>query len=356
MLALGFAAPAAAAVLISNIDQTVKSGQSPLSNFDLGQGFTTGSNGGGYTLTSVEVKFQSAPSSLTVKIVTNALGTPTDVATLTNPSTLAAGNLTFTAPNNTTLSASTTYYVILEGSGNLNNTGSNLEDDGGMAGWSIADKGLFRTASSTGAFSEENNIRLIRINGTVGSATSPTPTPGDTTAPTLSTMMVSGTMLTLRYDEALDPDSVPDAADFTVKVDGSAVSLSDSSPVAVSGTTVALTLAEVVTPGQTVTVSYTKGTNPIRDVAGNDAAGFTDRAVTGSQVRREATLEHTLAALGRQLLTSAVDGIDARFADAGPDSVPEATQAGLQLDSLSTAASSGLEPHMDRLRFPQGGK
>ena len=80
--------------------------------------------------------------------------------------------------------------------------------------------------------------------------------------PMLQDAVVVGTTLTLLYDEALDETSVPATADFAVTVAASARGVSG---VAVSGATVALTLASAVTAGQAVTVSYTKGTNPIRD-------------------------------------------------------------------------------------------
>ena len=46
--------------------------------------------------------------------------------------------------------------------------------------------------------------------------------------------------------------------------------------VLVNGSTVTLTLESEVTPGQTVTVSYTAGTRPIQDAAGNDAEDLTE--------------------------------------------------------------------------------
>ncbi len=104
----------------------------------------------------------------------------------------------------------------------------------------------------------------------------------DGVRPTLSSAAVSGTALTLTYSEALDTGSVPAGSNFTVKVAGSAAALATSSPVAVSGRAVTLTLASAVTAGQAVTASYTKGTSPIRDAAGNDAANLTDQAVTNT--------------------------------------------------------------------------
>ena len=68
---------------------------------------------------------------------------------------------------------------------------------------------------------------------------------------------------------------------FTVKVGGSAVTLTGTPTI--SGATVALTLANAVAHSDTVTVSYTKPTtdnsNRLEDADGNETADFTDRAV-----------------------------------------------------------------------------
>ena len=50
--------------------------------------------------------------------------------------------------------------------------------------------------------------------------------------------------------------------------------------VAVEGNAVDLTLASAVATTQTVTVSYRAGTNPVRDLAGHDALGLTNQAVS----------------------------------------------------------------------------
>ena len=101
----------------------------------------------------------------------------------------------------------------------------------------------------------------------------------DNTAPTLVSAEINGTTLTLTYSETLDDASTPDASDFTVAgiTAGNTVS-----SVAVSGTTVTLTMANAAVDTDTVTVSYTVGTNPIQDVAGNDAAALTTKSVTNN--------------------------------------------------------------------------
>ena len=100
----------------------------------------------------------------------------------------------------------------------------------------------------------------------------------DDTPPALSSASVNGAPLTLTYDEALDEGSRPAPGDFTVQVDGSGRSVSG---VLISGSVVTLTLNPAVEHGETgIQVSYTPGTNPIQDAAGNDARGWSSEAVT----------------------------------------------------------------------------
>ena len=106
------------------------------------------------------------------------------------------------------------------------------------------------------------------------------PPVADTTAPTLSTAEITGTSLVLTYNETLG-NSTPATSDFTVA--GIAAGTTVSS-VAVSGTKVTLTMASAAVSTDTVTVSYTPGTNKIQDSAGNAAAALTTQAVTNKTV------------------------------------------------------------------------
>jgi uncharacterized repeat protein (TIGR02059 family) len=120
------------------------------------------------------------------------------------------------------------------------------------------------------------NIGLaLGINNTLA----PPAAPADTTPPTLSTAAIpsAGTTLVLTYNEALDTGSTPAAGAFSLS--GTARTVSS---VAVSGSAVTLTLSGAVAIGATVTVSYTAGGAPIRDVAGNNAANLSSQAVTNN--------------------------------------------------------------------------
>ena len=90
--------------------------------------------------------------------------------------------------------------------------------------------------------------------------------------------VVNGTTLTLTYDEPLSGSSTPEAGDFTVTGGDRARTVTR---VTVSGSTVVLTLdtaAEHLEAG--IQVSYTPGTNKIRDVAGNEAEALSQVRVT----------------------------------------------------------------------------
>ncbi|HEX2554288.1 MAG TPA: Ig-like domain-containing protein [Microvirga sp.] len=106
----------------------------------------------------------------------------------------------------------------------------------------------------------------------------------DETAPAILSASVDGTVLVLRYDEALDPDNLPPTSAFAVTVENQPVSVTE---VAVDGAagTVTLTLATAVEFLESVSVRYADPTggndaSAIQDVAGNDAAGLNDYTVS----------------------------------------------------------------------------
>ena len=102
----------------------------------------------------------------------------------------------------------------------------------------------------------------------------------DNTPPSLLVANVDGASLVLIYNELLNESSTPATGDFTVNIGGT-----DYTPsgVAVRGVEVALTLSTGAASGDTVTLTYAVGTNPIEDDAepeGNDAPAFTGQQVT----------------------------------------------------------------------------
>ncbi|MDD9994770.1 MAG: SwmB domain-containing protein, partial [Dehalococcoidia bacterium] len=99
----------------------------------------------------------------------------------------------------------------------------------------------------------------------------------DNTAPLLLAANVDGTSLVLIYSELLNESSTPAVGDYTVDIGGT-----DYTPsgVAVLGAEVALTLSTGAASGDTVTLDYTVGTNPVEDPAGNDVQALTSWSVT----------------------------------------------------------------------------
>ena len=89
--------------------------------------------------------------------------------------------------------------------------------------------------------------------------------------------LANGLTLTLTYDEPLDTTSEPAPSDFEILVNSG---VRPVAAVVVSGSAVTLTLESSLTIGQTVTVTYTPGSNAIRDEALNDADALTNQSVT----------------------------------------------------------------------------
>ncbi|MYD53277.1 MAG: hypothetical protein F4W96_03070 [Chloroflexi bacterium] len=99
----------------------------------------------------------------------------------------------------------------------------------------------------------------------------------DNVAPSLQVVNVDGTSLVIIYDELLDESPTPATTDYTVGIGGTDYT---PSSVVVRGAEVALTLSTGAASGDTVTLEYVKGTNPVKDLAGNEAVAETNRPVT----------------------------------------------------------------------------
>ena len=135
--------------------------------------FTTGTDT--YTLSSVGIH-HGLQSSVTpqVQIYSDASGKPgTVVATMSNPGSITAGVNVYTAPANTTLSASTTYWVVTSNSAatdgqgfRVNTTPTNNLDSGTAAGWNIGNA-RFKTDINATSWSAIIGARLrFQIRGT----------------------------------------------------------------------------------------------------------------------------------------------------------------------------------------------
>ena len=167
------ATTAVTGALVSNVGQTATGNANVTATQSQGQGFTTGSDSGGYTLGSVELavsSFSGTASDITVSIYSESSGDPgTVVHTLTTPASISTPVTTFTAPSGTTLAAGTTYYVVISttGSGiNLSRTNATAEDTGGASGWSIADDRRF---FGGGNWVNTSSPIRMRVNGAAAS-------------------------------------------------------------------------------------------------------------------------------------------------------------------------------------------
>ena len=174
------AAPASANALVSNLGQTTFTTTLAIGSNPVAQKFTTGSATAGYTLASLEIDFAAAvgtPANLRAELWSATGGGAPDskLASLTVPSTVGAGAVAFAAPSNTSLDASTSYFVVVYRSGtttgSLRTTRTNNEDSGSASGWSIGDTRHGRSGTSW----RTNTIELkIRVNGAVKGATQST--------------------------------------------------------------------------------------------------------------------------------------------------------------------------------------
>ena len=94
---------------------------------------------------------------------------------------------------------------------------------------------------------------------------------------------VRGGLLTLTYAELLDPNAVPPASAFAIKIDGGTPV--EPTDVSVSGATLTLTLPDPVTADEDVTLTYVMPpSNPLQDTSGLEAPEFSDHTVTNNSV------------------------------------------------------------------------
>ena len=269
---LALPATAQAEVLVSNIEE-FPDGSNGLRGITFAQGFTTGASESNFPLTSIELKFQTVPSSGSTVTATvkrrNSSGRPgTDHATLVSPTSFVIGNNTFTAPAGTTLAANRTYFVVFE---TTSTTGpfvnvTNTDDEDGVPGWEMADGSM--SSVSGGAFwTDRSQSAQIRVNGT------------DTGPPYVTAAEVStdGQRIALTFNEILDHPTYTTTirSAFTVTVDGTGTSVQSTSG---GMAKVNLSVGRAISAGQTVVVSYDQsaaGTEALGDSDGNKVADFT---------------------------------------------------------------------------------
>ena len=174
----GAIVPLADVTLVSNTGQP--EGSTTAVVYEMAQGFQTGTNTGGYSLSEIVVGINTTGSG-TARVTLYSSST-TDPATAEPSASLAVMTdvtytsgttdfVSFTAPANTTLSASTIYFVVLEeesGAAGLRVRRTSPdefgEDADAAAGWSITDRRLFKSTID-GNWSASNRIMMIQVKG-----------------------------------------------------------------------------------------------------------------------------------------------------------------------------------------------
>ena len=120
--------------------------------------------------------------------------------------------------------------------------------------------GTYILALTTAGTGSDARITTIGNDGCFTYTVEPAPTAPTTpnaSAPTVKRGQVKGSTITFTFSENLDSGSTPAGSAFTVKVDGSTVTLASTSPVSISDADLTVTLGTAVAAAQKVTVSYT---------------------------------------------------------------------------------------------------
>ena len=180
----------------------------------------------------------------------------------------------------------------------------------------------------------------------------------DTTGPELESAAVPapGDEVVLTFDEDLDisASDLPPASAFTVEADGAAVTVDGVS--SDMHDTLVLSVAETIGQDATVTVSYAvPGSGKvIEDASGNDAAAFTDVAVTNNSIAGDTTapaLESAeVPATGLTLTLTFDENLDISATD-----VPAADAFTVTVDGTATtpdAVAPGADLHELVLTLP----
>ena len=155
-------------------------------------------------------------------------------------------------------------------------TDIDAEAAGDYSGWRVSLSGDGNTVAigaqqNDGNGEESGHVRVFNL--------------ADKTAPTFSSAATStdGTKIILTYDETLSSTTASTSA-FTVSSGGVA---NPVTAVAISGSTVELTLTNTIKKSETITVAYSDPTssndaNAVQDSSGNDAATLSAQSVTNN--------------------------------------------------------------------------
>ena len=258
---------------MSNSGQTTTTGQNIITE-EVAQAFTTGKNGLGYNLDSIELNIRTLPgetANLTVELWSATIsGDPdSEVETLSHPTGgLSAGYNAFAAPADTELKSSRTYFVFVkyDGTGDrpfVTRTLSTSVDSGSESEWAIG-KRYYRARGSDDAWSSDNKALTIKVNG-------------ERVAPAVTSSVCTQDTCNLTFTGTLDiqTSSYPPTSAFRVTAGGDRRSI-DS--IAVSRSVVSLQgLSPPILKGQTIEVTYTDPSSD-DDTAALQSSGDVDVA------------------------------------------------------------------------------
>lgn len=138
--------------------------------------------------------------------------------------------------------------------------------------------------NDTNAIQDAGGNDAVSLSATA--VTNNTPSGPDLTAPTLSSAVIVGNVLTLTYNEAIDAAHMPSASYFSVALNGSTY-FGAVDTVSVDGSQVKLIMRTSVSNTDSVTVSY-KDPNAVddaiavQDLAGNDVTALSNFVVTNN--------------------------------------------------------------------------
>ena len=307
-----------AAVLVSNMETSMWSACTMGSSNDCTQSFTTGSNAAGYTLTSIELALGASGTNPPTMKLFSGSATGTEEATFTGPTSLTAAAskaYTFTPSSSVTLSMSTQYWVVGEGGSNhvnWSNIRSADEDGTPATGWSIRDKYGYRSADSTGSFTDIRNKRVlkIKVNGTIA------PTASDNTVTTDEDTDYMFAVASFNYSDS-DNDALssvkivtlPGSGKGTLKLNA-AVIVSGDLPKTVTKDDLDNNKLEYSPPSNGNGTGYASFTFKVNDGTGDSTSAYT-MTIDIDQVNDQATGKPTIEGTARvsQTLTADISGI-----------------------------------------------
>ncbi len=185
-------------------------------NFLRAQEFTTGSQAGGYPLGSVGLRAGANLSATQLAAITATIrtkgagGNPDTVRyTLTSPTTAVAadGEAIFRAPDDATLRASTSYFIVFDISRRITDaarrTADDAEDSGGSSGWSIGNE--FRDYNKSTSTWSTNTTGQFMI-AVYPPPSDPTDAIGN---PSITGTAQVGQTVTAGIGTIVDPDGLP---------------------------------------------------------------------------------------------------------------------------------------------------